>query len=157
MEKREEENPHERLKKKLEELEREWTAMKTGKTSSAVSCITVEEALNFVKNSPRELMLSLQQDDVCSEEEIRSPFRRKLFHDLDDETKTTSFSQSSCWSSNVAKARDNVDNIKEKKECGKIVCVVSMVMFFLLLVLVVLMHGFDDFLVNRQIDTLVPT
>ncbi|CAA7037278.1 unnamed protein product [Microthlaspi erraticum] len=157
------ENPHERLKQKLSELEQEWTAMKTGKSSSAVSWITVEGALDFVENSPRKLMLSLQHDQPSPEAEmiqLRSPFRRKLFHDSDsdgedfDGSKETSFAQftpSSCLSSNVMRVREN----KKKKQRGRLVCVVMVVL--LLLVLVVLINGFDHLFMDRHIDTLVPT
>ncbi|KAL0763156.1 hypothetical protein Bca101_079307 [Brassica carinata] len=113
-----EENPHERLKQKLSELEKVWTAMKEGKSSSAVSCITVEEALELVENSPRKLMISLQHDQAGSEVEMRSPYRRKLFHDSDDdddETRTTRLSHSTCWSSNVTRAGDNNNNKINKK------------------------------------------
>lgn len=155
-----EENPHERLKQQLSELEQEWTAMKMCKSSSAVSWITVEEALGFVDNSPRKLMLSLQQDQACPEAEmiqIRSPlFRRKLFHGSDDdsdERKASSFSHSSCWSSNVMRVRDDK---KKKKTRGKAVSVTVALLLFL--VLVVLTNGFDHLSMNRkQIDTLVPT
>ncbi|XP_018482305.1 protein SINE4-like [Raphanus sativus] len=160
-----EENPHERLKHKLSELEKVWTAMKDCKNTSAGSCITVEEALKFVESSPRKLMISLQHDqDAGLEAEMRSPYRRKLFHDSDDddddgETRTTTFSHSTCWSSNVMKARDNSNKMNkkhEKKNRWSIVCVSVIVIF--LWVLVVLINGFVDQLsMNGQINTLIPT
>ncbi|ESQ54818.1 hypothetical protein EUTSA_v10027478mg [Eutrema salsugineum] len=158
--KRREVNPHERLKQQLSELEQEWTAMKAGKSSSADSCITVEEALELVENSPRKLMLSLQNEQACPEAEMvpqRSPCRRKLFHDSDDdEDKWTSLSHSPCWSSNVMRVTDNNNNSKKKQKKRGNIVYVSM-MLVLLLVLVVLMNGFDHLSMNRQIDTLVPT
>ncbi|XP_056862895.1 protein SINE4-like [Raphanus sativus] len=165
-----EENPHERLKQKLSELEKVWTAMKKCKNTSAGSCITVEEALKFVENSPRKLMISLQHDQAAAlEAEMRSPYRRKLFHDSDDydydddgETRTTKLSHSTCWSSNVMRAGDNNNNNKMNKKHEKknnrwsIVCVSVIVL--LLWVLVVLINGFVDQLsMNWQINTLVPT
>ncbi|XP_013706115.2 protein SINE4-like [Brassica napus] len=158
-----EENPHERLKQKLSELEKVWTAMKEGKSSSAVSCITVEEALELVENSPRKLMISLQHDQAGSEVEMRSPYRRKLFHDSDDdddETRTTRLSHSTCWSSNVTRAGDNNNNKinkkhEKKKNRGSIVRVCVIVI--LLCVLVVLINGFDQLSMNREIYNLVPT
>ncbi|KAJ4899553.1 hypothetical protein Rs2_13504 [Raphanus sativus] len=122
-----EENPHERLKQKLSELEKVWTAMKKCKNTSAGSCITVEEALKFVENSPRKLMISLQHDQAAAlEAEMRSPYRRKLFHDSDDydydddgETRTTKLSHSTCWSSNVMRAGDNNNNNKMNKKHEK--------------------------------------
>ncbi|KAJ4913112.1 Uncharacterized protein Rs2_07733 [Raphanus sativus] len=154
------EERQERLYKQFSELEKEWAAMKTGKGSSAVSCSsTIEEALEFVENSPRKLMLSLQHDQACPEAEVRSPCRRKLFHDSDDnddETNMTPLSHSTCWSSNVMRAGDT-NNKKEKKKNkrGMIVCVISMVVFLLMFIFlaVVMMDGFD----HRQINTLVPT
>ncbi|RID78695.1 hypothetical protein BRARA_A01491 [Brassica rapa] len=154
------EERHERLNKQFSELEKEWAAMKTSKGSSAVSRITTEEAMEFVENSPRKLMLSLQHDEVCPEAEMRSPCRRKLFHvsddDNDDETKMTPLlSHSTCWSSNVMRVGDTNNNKerKKKKKIGMIVCV-SMVVFLLMsMFLAVLIDGFD----NRQVNTLVPT
>ncbi|CAH8304154.1 unnamed protein product [Eruca vesicaria subsp. sativa] len=153
-----EENPHELLKQKLSELEKVWTDMKTGKLSSAVSCITVEEALELMENSPRKLMISLQHDQAGPEAELRSPYRRKLFHDSednDDETRVTTFSLSTCWSSNVMRVgynnKYNNEKQDKKKKRGSIVCVCMIGL--LLWVLVVLINGFD----NRQINTLVPT
>ncbi|CAF2149718.1 unnamed protein product [Brassica napus] len=154
------EERHERLNKQFSELEKEWAAMKTSKGSSAVSRITTEEAMEFVENSPRKLMLSLQHDEVCPEAEMRSPCRRKLFHgsddDNDDETKMTPLSHSTCWSSNVMRVGCTNKNKKEmkkkKKKIGMIVCV-SMVVFLLMsMFLAVLIDGFD----NRQVNTLAP-
>ncbi|KAF8054621.1 hypothetical protein N665_1322s0005 [Sinapis alba] len=156
-----EENPHERLKQKLSELEKVWTAMKECKNTSAGSCITVEEALELVENSPRKLMISLQHDQAGLEAEMRSPYRRKLFHDSDvdddDETRTTTFSHSStCWSSNVMRAGDNNYKLNKKNRGSTFVCVSVIVL--LLWVLVALINGFDDQLsMNRQFNTLVPT
>lgn len=160
-----EENPHERLKQKLSELEKVWTAMKEGKSSSAVSCITVEEALELVENSPRKLMISLQHDQDGPEAEMKSPYRRKLFHDSDDdETRTTRLSHSTCWSSNVMRAGDNNNNNKinkkhekkKKKNRGSIVCVCVIVLLLWVLV-VLLINGFDQLSMNREIYNLVPT
>uniref|UniRef100_A0A0D3A638 Ribosomal protein eL8/eL30/eS12/Gadd45 domain-containing protein n=1 Tax=Brassica oleracea var. oleracea TaxID=109376 RepID=A0A0D3A638_BRAOL len=116
------EERHERLNQQFTELEKEWAAMKTSKGSSAVSRITTEEALEFVEYSPRELMLSLQHDQACPEAEMRSPCRRKLFHDSDDdsdnEAKMTPLSHSTCWSSNVMRVGDT-NNKKEMKKKNK--------------------------------------
>ncbi|CAN7109736.1 unnamed protein product [Brassica rapa subsp. narinosa] len=152
------EERHERLNQQFTELEKEWAAMKTSKGSSAVSRITTEEAMEFVENSPRELMLSLQHDQACPEAEMRSPCRRKLFHDSDhdsdNEAKMTPLSHSTCWSSNVMRVGDTNNNKerKKKKKIGMIVCV-SMVVFLLMsMFLAVLIDGFD----NRQVNTLAP-
>ncbi|KAL1201213.1 Protein SINE4 [Cardamine amara subsp. amara] len=152
-------NRHERLKQKLSELEQEWTAMKTGKKSSSpISWITVEEALEFVENSPTKLMLSLQHDEACPEADMvqkRSPtLMRKLFHDSedDDETKTALFSHSSCWSSNVMRASDDR---KKKKKIARIVSVSTVLL--LSCVLIILINVFIHLSINRQINTLVPT
>ncbi|KAF3530407.1 PREDICTED: uncharacterized protein LOC106302442 [Brassica oleracea var. oleracea] len=156
------EERHERLNQQFTELEKEWAAMKTSKGSSAVSRITTEEALEFVEYSPRELMLSLQHDQACPEAEMRSPCRRKLFHDSDDdsdnEAKMTPLSHSTCWSSNVMRVGDtnNKKEMKKKNKRGMIVCVVSMVVILLMsMFLAVLMDGFE--FDHRQINTLVPT
>lgn len=152
------EERHERLHKQFSELEKEWAAMKTGKGSSAVSCSsTIEEAMEFVENSPRKLMLSLQHDQACPEAEVRSPCRRKLFHDSDDnddETKMTPLSHSTCWSSNVMRVGDTNNKKEKKNKRGMIVCVISVVVILLMFMfLAVVMDGFD----HRQINTLVPT
>ncbi|XP_002869698.2 uncharacterized protein LOC9305769 [Arabidopsis lyrata subsp. lyrata] len=152
-----EENRHEGLQQQLRELEEEWTAMKTGKHSSAVSWITVEEALEYVENSPRNLMLSLQHKPEAEMIHERSPLRRKLFHDFDDDDqtkKTTSFSHSSCWSSNVTSSSDT----RKSKKKTTIERIVSVTMVLLLSwVLYVLMNGFDHLFMNTHINTLVPT
>ncbi|CAH8384656.1 unnamed protein product [Eruca vesicaria subsp. sativa] len=154
------EEKHERLNKQFSELEKEWAAMKTGKSSSAISCTsTIEEALEFVENSPRKLMISLQYDQACPEAEMRSPCRRKLFHDSDDnddddETKMTMLSHSTCWSSNVIRVGDT-NNKEKKKKRGMIVCVsVFVILIMSMFLAVVVIDGFDD---HRQINTLVPT
>ncbi|KAG7541577.1 hypothetical protein ISN45_Aa07g016560 [Arabidopsis thaliana x Arabidopsis arenosa] len=153
-----EENRHEGLQQQLRELEEEWTAMKTGKNSSAVSWITVEEALDYVENSPRNLMLSLQHKPEAEIIQERSPLRRKLFHDSDDDDdqtkKTTLFSHSSCWSSNVTSSSDTRKS-KKKTTMGRIVSI-TMVML-LSWVLFVLMNCFDHLSMNTHINTLVPT
>ncbi|CAN6987323.1 unnamed protein product [Brassica rapa subsp. trilocularis] len=154
------EERHERLNQQFTELEKEWAAMKTSKGSSAVSRITTEEAMEFVENSPRKLMLSLQHDEVCPEAEMRSPCRRKLFHgsddDNDDETKMTPLSHSTCWSSNVMRVGCTNKNKKEmkkkKKKIGMIVCVSMVVILLMSMFLAVLIDGFD----NRQVNTLAP-
>nr|VDD49563.1 unnamed protein product [Brassica oleracea] len=155
------EERHERLNQQFTELEKEWAAMKTSKGSSAVSRITTEEALEFVEYSPRELMLSLQHEQACPEAEMRSPCRRKLFHDSDDdsdnEAKMTPLSHSNCWSSNVMRVGDtnNKKEMKKKNKRGMIVCVVSMVVILLMsMFLAVLMDGFE--FDHRQINTLAP-
>lgn len=155
-----EENRHERLKQQFRELEEEWTAMKTGKSSSAVSRITMEEALVFVENSPRNLMLSLQDDPEAEMIQNITPLRRKLFHDSGDESdddavetkKTTLFSHSSCWSSNVMRTSDS--NTKKKKR-GIIVCVTMVLLW--LWGLILLMSEFYHLSMDTQINTLVPT
>ncbi|CAL9226748.1 unnamed protein product [Arabidopsis halleri] len=153
-----EENRHEGLQQQLRELEEEWTAMKTGKNSSAVSWITVEEALEYVENSPRNLMLSLQHKPDAEMIQERSPLRRKLFHDSDndDQTKKTiSFSHSSCWSSSVTSSSDTRKS-KKKTTMGRIFSI-TMVML-LSWVLFVLMNCFDHLSsMNTHINTLVPT
>ncbi|XP_010438952.1 PREDICTED: uncharacterized protein LOC104722485 [Camelina sativa] len=155
-----EENKHERLKQQLKELEKEWTDMKTGKkNSSAVSWITVEKAVEFVENSPRKLMLSLQHEPEAEMIQVGSRLRRKLFHDSDDDDdgqtkKATSFSHSSCWSSNVKRASDTTKS-KKKTTIGRIVSVTMVLL--LLCVLFVLMNGFDHFSMNTHINNLVPT
>ncbi|XP_010433707.1 PREDICTED: uncharacterized protein LOC104717778 [Camelina sativa] len=157
-----EEKKHERLKQQLKELEKEWTDMKTGKKkSSAVSWITVEKAVEFVENSPRKLMLSLQHEpeaEMIQMIQVGSPLRRKLFHDSDDDDgqtkKTTSLSHSSCWSSNVKRASDTTKS-KKKTTIERIVS--ATMVLLLLFVLFVLMNGFDHFSVNTHINTLVPT
>ncbi|EOA19036.1 hypothetical protein CARUB_v10007693mg [Capsella rubella] len=152
-----EENQHERLEQQLKELEKEWTAMKTGKSSSAVSRITVEEALEIVENSPRNLMLSLQNEPEAESTQVRSPLRRKLFHDSDNDDQTkkgASSSHSSCWSSNVTSSSDNTKS--KKKTIGRIVYVT--IVLLLLWFLVVLVNGFDHFCTNTHSNnTLVPT
>lgn len=157
MEEREENRK--RLIQQWSKLEKEWTAMKTGKSSSAVSWITVEEALDFVENSPRNLMLSLQNNPQAEMLQVRSPLRRKLFHDSDDDDqtkKTTLLSHSSCCSSNVMKASGTTKSKKKKTMIGRIV---SLTMVLLLSwVLVVFINGFDLLLsMNTHINTLVPT
>ncbi|KAL0873363.1 hypothetical protein Bca101_023068 [Brassica carinata] len=115
------EERNERLNQQFSELEKEWAAMKTGKGSSALSCSsTIEEAMEFVENSPRKLMLSLQHDQ---EAEMRSPCRRKLFHDSDDnddETEMTPLSHSTCWSSNVMRVGDTNDKKEKRQKRGMI-------------------------------------
>ncbi|KAF8117739.1 hypothetical protein N665_0008s0091 [Sinapis alba] len=145
------EERHKRLNKQFSELEKEWEAMKTGKgSSSAVSCSSaIEDAMEFVENSPRKLMLSLQHDQACPEAEMRSPCRRKLFQDSDDETKTTPVSHSTCWSSNVMRVRDN----KKNKKRGMVGCVSLVVILLVFMFLAVVIVSFE----HRQINTLVPT
>ncbi|KAG7546269.1 hypothetical protein ISN44_As12g016560 [Arabidopsis suecica] len=153
-----EENRHEGLQQQLKELEEEWTAMKTGKKSSAVSWITVEKALEYVENSPRNLMLSLQHKPEADMTQEISPLRRKLFHDSDDDDdqtkRTTSFSHSSCWSSNVTSS-SHTRKSKKKTTIGRIVSVTMVLL--LSWVLFVLMNGFDHLSMNTHINTLVPT
>ncbi|XP_010555560.1 PREDICTED: uncharacterized protein LOC104825023 [Tarenaya hassleriana] len=156
----EEDHPHRRLKQLFSDLEQEWDAMKTAKKSSVSdSSITVamDQALRFLVNSPRKLMLCLQQDRPTSPEPMESPFiRRKLLFDDSDKDNGESRVTSALCDDDDSRRIGPFPRVSNDSSWTSSNVLWVGVCFAVLLVLAVLMNGYDRS-VTKQTITLVPT